>query len=166
MICSSILQTVCHKPLLMFTSYFTYYAPYFAILPLSTSPDAVHKSCPLLFWTIILTGARHDTTDFSLLPALIPAVKSLMWLQVGCLPHMLPTLQAFAILCVFPFPESSMATDTTFVLAGVLKSAAMHVGLHRPDVMTEYARSRLSLNEAEHREAVRVWSYIFLAIEG
>ena len=114
----------------------------------------------------MLTATRHDDADFSLLPALIPAVRSLLWSKVPMVPHQLPTLQAFAILCTWQLPESSMVIDPTYLLAGTLHAAATHVGLHRPDVLEHYHRTRLSLDAADIREAVRAWSCIFIAIEG
>jgi transcriptional regulatory protein LEU3 len=120
----------------------------------------------LLFWTIVLTAARHDSHDFSLLPALVPAVKKLLWLSIGTVPHMLPSLQAMSILCVWTFPTSSMPVDITFILAGILKSAAMHTGLHRPDILTHYSRVRSSLEPAKLRDAVKVWCCSYIAMEG
>ncbi|PVI02549.1 hypothetical protein DM02DRAFT_653369 [Periconia macrospinosa] len=149
-----------------FHAYFAHYHPLFPILPINTIPDAVYKACPFLFWTIISTAARHDNSDFTLLPSLLPALKDLLWSTVAIVPHTLPALQAMAILCVWPFPESSMPIDNTFLLAGILKSAAMHAGLHRPDVLTHYSRVRLSLRTQEIREAVRVWCCVYIAIEG
>jgi hypothetical protein len=126
----------------------------------------MYDNSPLLFWTVITTAARHDGSDFSLLPALVPALKRLLWSIIATAPHMLPSLQAMAILCVWPFPASSMPMDITFVLAGILKSAAMHTGLHRPDILTQYSRTRSTLEPAKLREAIKVWCCTYVAIEG
>jgi transcriptional regulatory protein LEU3 len=147
-------------------SYFSRYHNSFPVLLPSTSPDAVYVESPLLFWTIIVTAARHDSLDFSLFPALVPVVKKLLWQTIGTIPHILPSLQAMSILCVWTFPASSMPIDITFLLAGILKSAAMHTGLHRPDILTHYSRTRSSLDPAKLREAVKVWCCTYVAIEG
>jgi hypothetical protein len=126
----------------------------------------VYAASRFLFWTIITVAARHDSSDFSLLQDLIPAVKALLWSTVADVPHTLPSLQAMAILCVWPFPVSSMPTDNTFLLAGILKSAATHVGLHRPENLMQYSRVRVSLSPTELTEARRAWCCIFVAIDG
>ena len=59
-----------------------------------------------------------------------------------------------------------MPIDITFILAGILKSASMHTGLHRPDLLADYSRVRFSLGQAQLREAIRSWCCIYLAIEG
>ncbi|CAI6088120.1 unnamed protein product [Clonostachys chloroleuca] len=144
----------------------TSYHPIFPILSFSVSPDSIYVSSPLLFWTIIVTAARHDAADFSLLLSLLPAVRRLLWSTIPATPHTLPSLQAMAILCLWGFPVSTMPEDTTFILSGILKSAAMHVGLHRPDILDLYSRTRSQLGRPELLQAVRCWCSIYLAIEG
>ncbi|KAH8891577.1 hypothetical protein GQ53DRAFT_823598 [Thozetella sp. PMI_491] len=151
---------------LTYVSYFSSYHPSLPVLVPSVSPDSVYEASPLLFWTIIATAARHDSSDFSLLQTLIPAVKKLLWSAIAIVPHTLPSLQAMSILCVWPFPVSSMPLDVTFLLAGILKSAATHVGLHRPDILMHYSRTRVSLESAQLLEAVKVWCCSYVAIEG
>ncbi|CAH0043798.1 unnamed protein product [Clonostachys solani] len=146
--------------------FYTSYHPIFPILSFSVSPDSIYDSSPLLFWTIIVTAARHDAADFSLLLSLLPAVRRLLWSTIPATPHTLPSLQAMAILCLWAFPVSTMPEDTTFVLSGILQSAAMHVGLHRPDILELYSRTRSTLGRPEFLRAVRCWCSIYLAIEG
>jgi hypothetical protein len=146
--------------------YFTYYHPLFPILMLPATPDGVYSASPLLFWTVITTAARHDSCDFSLLPALVPPLKRLLWSTIPAVPHTLPSLQAMSILCVWTFAVSSLPLDITFILAGILKSASMHVGLHRPDLLADYSRIRFTLEPAQLREAIRVWCCIYVAVEG
>ncbi|CAG9998502.1 unnamed protein product [Clonostachys byssicola] len=144
----------------------TSYHPIFPILSFPVSPGCIYDSSPLLFWTIIVTAARHDAADFSLLLSLLPAVRRLLWSTIPATPHTLPSLQAMAILCLWGFPVSTMPEDTTFILSGILKSAAMHVGLHRPDILDLYSRTRSKLGRPELLRAVRCWCSIYLAIEG
>lgn len=59
-----------------------------------------------------------------------------------------------------------MPLDINFVLSGILKSAATHVGLHRPDILTHYSRTRISLSPNELLQAIKVWCSIYVAIEG
>ncbi|CAG9945172.1 unnamed protein product [Clonostachys rosea f. rosea IK726] len=149
-----------------FEIFHTSYHPIFPILSSSVSPDSIYDSSPLLFWTIIVTAARHDAADFSLLLSLLPAVRKLLWSTIPATPHTLPSLQAMAILCLWGFPVSTMPEDTTFILSGILQSAALHVGLHRPDILELYSRTRSTLGRPELLQAVRCWCSIYLAIEG
>ncbi|VUC35648.1 unnamed protein product [Clonostachys rosea] len=146
--------------------FYTSYHPIFPILSSSVSPNSIYDSSPLLFWTIIVTAARHDAADFSLLLSLLPAVKRLLWSTIPATPHTLASLQAMAILCLWSFPVSTMPEDTTFILSGILRSAAMHVGLHRPDILELYSRTRSTLGRPELLQAIRCWCAIYLAIEG
>jgi hypothetical protein len=135
------------------------------ILSPSPSADALYEVSPLLFWTIIITAARHDRTDLSLLESLLPAVKTLLWSTIARPPHVLPSLQAMTVLCVWPLPVSSWSQDITYILGGVLKSAAQQVGLHRPEVLPHFYRQMHSFNQTEIRDAVRVWCCIYISIE-
>lgn len=69
------------------------------------------------------------------------------------------------ILCAFPFAASSFTQDTTFMIGGCLKTAALQAGLHQPDVYAHFSRSGHSLNPDELREAVRVWCCVYVTIE-
>lgn len=129
------------------------------------SADAVYDMSPFLFWTIIMTAARHDETDLSLFQSLSPNVRTLLWSTIANAPHILPSLQAMCILCAWAFPASSMSQDITFIVSGVLKAAALHAGLYQPDAYAHFSRSRYSLSPDELREAARVWCCIYVTIE-
>lgn len=112
-----------------------------------------------------MTAARHDKTDLSLVESLTPAIQNLLWSTIATPPHILPSLQAMCILCVWPFPASSWSQDITFILGGVLKSAALQAGLHRPDVIAHFSRLKYSFNPVELREAVKVWCCTYVTTE-
>lgn len=151
--------------LLTMYRYFCFYHPLFPIILPPSSADVVYTTSPLLFWTLVITAARHDSQDFALLQTLVPIVKKLLWFTIADPPHTLSSLQAMAIFCVWPFPSPSMPIDLTFILAGILKSAAMHAGLHRPDILTHYSRAQYSFTEDILREAARVWCCTYMAVE-
>lgn len=135
------------------------------ILSLPASPDIIYDASPLLFWTVIITAARHDKTDLYLLETLVPDVQSLLWTTIGKPPHTLPNLQAMCMLCVWPLPASSWSQDIAYLLAGVLRSAAFQAGLHQPEVAAHFSRRQCSFSTSELREVVRVWCCIFISIE-
>ena len=145
--------------------YFLHYHPCFAVLEPMLLPDTVHQHSMLLFWTIILITALRDEGDLSLTTALIPIVRRLLWSTISAPPYNLPSLQAMSLLCMWPLPTSSMSTDISFVLAGIVRSAALHIGIHRPEILEDYSRSRYQLGHQELRDAVRVWSGCYIAAE-
>lgn len=147
-------------------SYFSFYHPIFPILLVPASADDLFETSSLLFWVIVITAVRNDSADFTLLQGLVPAVKKLLWSTIAVVPHTLSSLQAMAILCMWTFPASSMPNDTTLILAGALKSAATHVGLHRPDVLTHYSRIQYTLAREKLLGAVKIWCCTYIAIEG
>lgn len=51
------------------------------------------------------------------------------------------------------------------MLAGILKTAALHTGLYQPDVYAHFSRTRYSLSTEERFEVARVWCCIYVAIE-
>lgn len=101
----------------------------------------------------------------SLFQSLSPVVRSLLWATIANPPHTLPSLQAMCILCAWPFSASSLTQDITFMLAGILKTAALHAGLYQPDVYAHFSRTRYCLSSEERLEAARVWCCIYVTIE-
>ena len=149
----------------MKTRYFEHYHPFFCILEPHMPPDLIYSRSPLLFWTIIAVGARHDQDDVALLAALIPPITKLLWGTIAKPPHSLLSIQAMLLLCMWPFPTSSMSTDTSFILAAVAKNAAAHIGLHKPEILQDFSRVKCQLGPQELREAVKVWAGCFIASE-
>jgi hypothetical protein len=145
--------------------YFSHYHPALPVLRTPPSADAVHEASPLLFWTIILTAARHDPSDISLFQLISAPLRTLLWSTVASPPYNLPSLQAMCMLCAWPFSASSMTQDITYMIGGVLKTAALQAGLHQPDVYAHFSRTRYSLNPDELREAARVWCCIYIVVE-
>jgi transcriptional regulatory protein LEU3 len=145
--------------------YFTNYHPFFPILRRSKPADTVFAASPLLFWTVILIAARHDREDPSLLSSLTRPVKQLLWSVISEPPHPVPSLQAIAILCTWHLPATSMSTDITYLLAGILKSASMHVGLHKPDAMQEFSRTTFQLTPHVLTEVVKAWAGCYIATQ-
>lgn len=151
--------------ILTMNRYFSFYHPSLPILSQPTSADDLYNSSALLFWTVMTTAARHDSPDFLLFPKLVPVIKRRLWMTIAEPPHTISSLQAMAIFCVWPLPCSSMPLDITVILAGILKSAAMHVGLHRPDILRDYSRAPHSITGEALREVIKVWCCTYIAVE-
>lgn len=145
--------------------FFSVYHPALPVLQPPSSADAIYDVSPFLFWAIIMTASRHDHGDLSFSQPLAIGVRSLLWTTIANPPYILPSLQAICILCAWPFPASSMTQDITFMLGGILKTAALQAGLHQPDMYAHFSRSRYSLRPDELREATRVWCCIYIVIE-
>ena len=45
-------------------------------------------------------------------------------------------VHAMLLICMWPFPTSSMCTDTSFILARIV-NAAVHIRLHRPEILQD-----------------------------
>ena len=141
------------------------YHPYVPIFEEHISPDDCFVQSPLLFWTIIAIATRKDEEEPTILASLSPAIQSLLWQTVGNPPHTRPALKAMVLLCLWPFPTSSLSTDTSFILASTLKSSAMHIGVHRPNHVHHFSRRRIDPCPEELRDALRIWSACFIAAE-
>jgi hypothetical protein len=135
------------------------------VLDTSISPDVLHSRSSLLFWAIIGVAARRDEEDVTFLTTLTPCLKTLLWATIAAPPHSLHTIQAILLCCVWPFPTSSMSTDVSFLLVSIAKSAAMHIGIHRPEALQDFSRVKCKLNPHELREAVKVWTGCYIAAE-
>ncbi|OAG38594.1 hypothetical protein AYO21_07254 [Fonsecaea monophora] len=149
----------------LFKTFFCQYHPFLPFIEGSGSPDDYHAKSPLLFWTIIVIAARRDEEEPILLTSLSPAVQGLLWQTVPRVPHSRPELKAMILLCLWPFPTSSMSTDSSYILASVAKTGAMHIGLHKPYFVQDFSRVKFRFSPEELRDALLVWSACFIAAE-
>jgi transcriptional regulatory protein LEU3 len=72
-------------------------------------------------------------------------------------------VHAMLLICTWPFPTSSMSTDTSFILAGIAKNAAVHIGLHRPEILQDFSGVKCQLGPRELQEAVKVRAECYIA---
>lgn len=70
---------------------------------------------------------------------------------------------AMLLICMWPFPTSLMSTDISFILAGIAKNAAVHIGLHGPGALQDFSRVKCQLGPRELQEAVKVWAECYIA---
>lgn len=130
---------------------------------MAISPDEYYSRSPLLFWSIIAIAARQYQYDATLFSELTPCVTKLMWSAISILPHTCFIVQAILLLSVWSFPTNSMSTDPSFVLVSIAKSAAMQLGLHRPEVIQDYLRVKTQLSSKEFQDVVKTWVGGFIA---
>ncbi|KAJ9606614.1 hypothetical protein H2200_008622 [Cladophialophora chaetospira] len=149
----------------LFQTFSRDYRPHVPILEAQIPPDDCFVQSPLLFWTIIAIASRKDDEEPTILASLAPAIKSLLWQTIGNPPHSRADVKAMILICLWPFPTSSMSTDPSYILAATSQSSAMHIGLHRPHFAQDFARVKTSLRPAELKEAAMLWSACFIAAE-
>lgn len=80
-------------------------------------------------------------------------------------PQTTSSIKAMCLLCVWPFPTSSMSTDVSYTLAGIAISSATHIGLHRPELLQDFSRIKCRLGPKELSEAATAWSACYIAAE-
>ena len=46
-----------------------------------------------------------------------------------------------------------------------MRTAGVHIGLHKPELLQDYSRVKCQLGPSELREAVKVWTGCYIAAE-
>ena len=143
--------------------YFGHYHAFFCILDPKITPDEHFTRCPLLFWAVVSVASRRFEEDPTLLEMLSQSVTSLVWASLSVLPHTPFIVQAIVLLCMWPFPASSMWSDSSFMFISVAKSAALQMGLHRPENIQDFSRTKYRLSPDGVQEVTKIWSACFIA---
>lgn len=143
--------------------FFANYHPFLPLLDSGTSPDEYFNRCPLLFWVIIYTSSRQYPDEPSLAAALNAPVKKFLWDTISNPPHTWHVVQAISILCMWPFPTSSLSTDTTPMLVNIAQAITMQLGLHQPESIQDFSRTKRKLTTSEISEVARTWSVCYIA---
>lgn len=143
--------------------FFSRFHRFVPLLDASSSPNRYFDQSPLLFWVIIYVASRQYADDPSLSVTLAPAIKHLLWQTIPNPPHTWGTVQAISLICMWPFPTSSLSTDTTPMLANIAQTIAMQLGLDQPEFIQDFSRTKRKLKPTEVSEAVRTWSVCYIA---
>ncbi|MCJ1390034.1 hypothetical protein MMC18_002892 [Xylographa bjoerkii] len=150
----------------MFQMFFEQYHPYLDILDPSLSADSYYSLSPVLFWAIISVAARRYEDEPALMASLSTPVTTLIWRNIPSLPHSIGLIQAILLVCNWPFPTSVLSMDPSFILISHARSAAMQMGVHRPENMQDYLRTKRRLSAREITEAVKIWCAIYITAQG
>jgi hypothetical protein len=94
------------------------------------SADDIHSQSPLLFWTIVCTGARHYRQDPTVFDRLSMRIVNLALSSLCFNSQVVPVIQAIIILCLWRPPISTIFKDPSHALAGAAMQLAMQNGLH------------------------------------
>jgi hypothetical protein len=76
--------------------------------------DVYYRSSRLLFWAIMSVASRRYAVDLTLLPALAISVPRLMWSTLQRVSQNYHDVKGLCLLCIWPFPRSSSASDPSF----------------------------------------------------
>lgn len=142
----------------LFQRFFTFHHPFLPFLNPERTPDEYFTRSPLLFWTIVMIGARHYTAEPDLFNALTGPVTRLVWSTIAEVPQNYQIVKALILLCAWPLPTNSTSTDPTFMLCGMMMQIALQIGLHRPTHAQDFTKFRVELREVELQDRVVVWS--------
>ncbi|KAL5365339.1 hypothetical protein BJX96DRAFT_181543 [Aspergillus floccosus] len=148
-----------------FNIFFQKYHPHAPILDPAISPDEYFSRSSLLFWAILLISSRRYSDEPGLLVSLTAPVKKLLWDTIANPPHTWHLVQAIVLLCLWPFPTSSLSTDNTAVLVATAQTIAIRLGLHRPEAIQDFSRTRRRLTPDEIAEAARTWTACHIAAQ-
>lgn len=142
----------------LFERFFKFSHPFLPFLNSEKPPEDYYTKSPLLFWTIILVGSRHYTSEPHLFNSLARQVQNLTWSTLAEVPQNYHHIKALVLLCAWPLPCSSTSADPTFMLAGMMMQIALQIGLHRPDHAQDFTKFRVELRQAEMQDRVVTWA--------
>ena len=124
-------------------------------LPKLTLGGDYYAKYPFVFWMIISVGSRRYTKDATLLLSLAPRVTQLA-LQNLQEPRG-RTVLGLALLVTWPFPTDTSSKDITFTLSAALVHLAIRVGLHMPQAVQDFYRTKIELNERKLVIRSEIW---------
>ncbi|OJJ67014.1 hypothetical protein ASPBRDRAFT_69469 [Aspergillus brasiliensis CBS 101740] len=154
-----------HQVNALFTIFFTHYHPYVPLLDPSISPDQYYARSAVLFWSIILQASRRYTEEPGLFVSLTAPVKKLIWDTIANPPHTWHVVQAIILVCMWPFPTSSLSSDITSILLSTAQTISLRIGLHRPEAIQDFSRTRRRLMPEEMAEVARTWATCYITAQ-
>lgn len=146
-------------------SFFHHYNPYAPLLDPAVSPDEYYERSPLLFWVIVLVASRRFSEEPGLLVSLTGPVKKILWDAIANPPHTWHIVQAILLACLWPFPTSSLSSDITPILLSTAHTVAVRLGLHRPEAIQDFSRTKRRLSPDEIKETARTWATCYIAAQ-
>nr|XP_001397295.2 hypothetical protein ANI_1_1804134 [Aspergillus niger CBS 513.88] len=145
--------------------FFTHYHPYVPLLDPTISPDQYYARSAVLFWSIILLASRRYTEEPGLFVSLTAPVKKLIWDTIANPPHTWHVVQAIILVCLWPFPTSSLSSDITSILLSTAQTISLRIGLHRPEAIQDFSRTKRRLMPDEMAEVARTWATCYITAQ-
>jgi hypothetical protein len=125
------------------TDIFRYFKRFHHFLPIlvpTHSPTHYHELSPFLFFAILSVASRAYSPDPALRNSLSKAINKLAWENVSEQPLSLYNIQALLIISLWPSTTVRLWSDVSMAFVSIAMTAALHIGLHRPEFSKEYAR--------------------------
>jgi hypothetical protein len=142
----------------LFHEFFAFYHPFLPFLNGQLTPDQYYQQHPLLFWSVVAVAARRYAADPTLLTTLSGPLTRLLWTTIGDVPSNYHIVKALCLLCTWPLPTSTTASDPTHILCGVMMKTATGIGLHRPNHIQDFSRVSVDLNKEQLQDRVTTWA--------
>lgn len=142
----------------IFEEYWQHYHRFLPLLDPHKPPEHYFALSELLFWTIVIVGARKFPGDRELLTKLSGHYKTLYWATISAVPQNYHVVKALCLLNTWPLPVSSTSMDSTVLHCGLMMNIAMLIGLHRPSHAEDFSRSHIHLQENDIRDRLKTWA--------
>lgn len=139
--------------------YFLRYDGFCPILPCSSKFLEYTQSCPLLFWTIIVTALRGYPEQKDLYATIADKVRSLAFEAAKPANTSLQSLQALLLLCQWPLPYDRME-DPSHPFVALATHMGFRMGLHRPGHAGEYGVDSCNRDNEVLRQ--KTWASCFI----
>jgi transcriptional regulatory protein LEU3 len=149
--------------------YSTYFELYHPTLPILDPEVPAQRCCdvsPLLFWSIMSVAVRRSWEHSQLLPTMAQPVMDLLWKAIRSVPHSPVLIESLLLLCTWPFPTSSSATDPSYILSHTAVAAAVQMGLHRPQHQQDFTKYRLNLSRKDMDTRITLWAACNIVANG
>lgn len=125
------------------------------ILDPTCDADTYYKLSLLVFWVVLITGARRYELDPTLLDRLAPSVTQLALKSMPQISHYFSTICGLLILCTWPLPMKKLFDDPSPMYSGAAMQLALQQGMH-----TLYKRQDGCAEDAYEPSVARVWAYL------
>lgn len=127
----------------LFTTFFDRCHPHLP-MKVCTSPETVFHRCPFLFWAICSAAMLGHAK-----PMLQEELSKLVAAAIATPPRSVEVVQAFLVLCMWPFPFYTTTEDPSLLYCGIAIQAGLQMGLHRPGFTRDFSSRRVLLEEPE-----------------
>ncbi|KAF5544074.1 nicotinamide mononucleotide permease [Fusarium mexicanum] len=142
-----------------FARFFNHYSK---LLPgIFSENDVNYESCfkesSLLFWTIVVTGARHLEHAAKLHQIAAQHIRGGTFQPLLHITNPIPIIKSSLILCLWPLPVDTMWKDPSHVYAGTAHSLAVQNGLFIDGHEQDFARTHTSLSKEMRDMRAHLW---------
>lgn len=119
---------------------------------------------------MIAVAVRLYPDDPNLDGVLSKAVTKLAWKVAAEPPLSLGDIQALCIMCTWPATTVHLWSDISMYFSQIFMNAAMHLGLHRPEHLSEFVKTLrkkkgASLTDIDRFERGKTWAVCNIVVE-